>query len=84
MRRSRESTIKVIELAEQGVLTWEAIARECMSYMSESEVDDMASRCDWISTDDDDGDDDDDSWEDSPHYDDDVQFDGESPQKPEV
>ena len=83
MRSPRKSTIKVIELAEEGVLTWEAIARECLSCMSESEVDDMATRCDWISTDDDDGNDDD-SWEDSPHYDDDVQVDGESPRKPEV
>lgn len=81
MRSARESTIKVIELAEQGVLAWETIARECLSYMSEADVDDMASRCDWISEEEEE--EVDDSWEESPDYDDDTQFDGESPARPE-
>ena len=39
---SRQATREVIELAEQGVLLWEQIARDCLNYMSESEVADMA------------------------------------------
>jgi len=38
---SREYTCKAIELAEGGVVSWETIARACMSYMSEDEVEDM-------------------------------------------
>jgi len=39
----REATNKLVELAEEGVLRWEDIARECLQYMSEAEVRDMAS-----------------------------------------
>jgi len=39
---SRQATRQVIELAEQGVLAWEQVARDCMNYMSEDEVADMA------------------------------------------
>ena len=39
---SRQATCQVIELAEEGVLLWEQIARDCMNYMSEDEVADMA------------------------------------------
>jgi hypothetical protein len=39
---SRQATRKVIELADEGVLTWEQVARDCMNYMSEDEVADMA------------------------------------------
>lgn len=39
---SRRSTRQVIDLAEQGVLLWEQIARDCLNYMSEDEVADMA------------------------------------------
>ena len=40
----REATEKLIDLAEEGVLSWEAIARAALNYMSEDEVADMA-RC---------------------------------------
>lgn len=40
--RTRKSTCKLLELAEQGVITWEQVARDAMSYMSEDEVADMA------------------------------------------
>ena len=40
----REVTEKLIDLAEDGVLSWEAIARAALDYMSEDEVADMA-RC---------------------------------------
>ena len=39
---ARRATARVIELAEEGVLVWEQIARDCMNYMSEDEVADMA------------------------------------------
>lgn len=41
-------TCKVIEMAENGVLSWETIARECLQYMSEDDVADMAFSCDWL------------------------------------
>ena len=40
----RKATNKVIEMAEEGVLSWETIARAALDYMSEDEVADMA-RC---------------------------------------
>ena len=43
-----EATCKVIELVEDGALSWEAIARECLARMSEDEVADMAHELDWI------------------------------------
>jgi hypothetical protein len=39
---SREYTIKLIELAEEGVVSWESIAKSALSYMSEADVEDMA------------------------------------------
>ena len=39
---ARRATARVIELAEEGVLVWEQIARDCMDYMSEADVKDMA------------------------------------------
>ena len=38
----RKATNKVIDLAKEGVLSWEAIARAALDYMSEDEVADMA------------------------------------------
>ena len=40
----REATEKLIDFAEEGVLSWETIARAALDYMSEDEVADMA-RC---------------------------------------
>jgi len=39
---AREATTELIELCEQGVLDWETLARECLSYMSERDVADLA------------------------------------------
>lgn len=39
---SRQATRRTLELAEGGVLCWEQIARDCMNYMSEADVKDMA------------------------------------------
>ena len=38
----REATEKLIDLAEEGALSWETIARAALQYMSEDEVADMA------------------------------------------
>lgn len=44
----RTATCKVIELVENGVLSWETVARECLQYMSEDDVTDMANSCNWL------------------------------------
>jgi hypothetical protein len=38
----RAYTNKLIEMMESGVIDPEQLARECLSYMSESDVEDMA------------------------------------------
>lgn len=45
---SRRITRRVIEMAEEGVLLWEQIARDCLNYMSEDEVQDMADSNDYF------------------------------------
>ena len=45
---AREATCELIEMAETGVLSWETVARECLQYMSEDAVRDMAESNDWI------------------------------------
>lgn len=54
----RKATNKVIELAENGVLSWEQVARECLAEMSEDDVADMANTCDWFDPDGEDEDED--------------------------
>jgi hypothetical protein len=39
----RKVTTQLIDLADDGVLSWETIAMACLSYMSEDHVADMAS-----------------------------------------
>jgi len=39
----REITNRLYDLVDQGVLSWETIGQACLSYMSESDVADMAS-----------------------------------------
>ena len=51
---AKEATCELIEMAELGVLSWETIARECLQYMSEDEVRDMAESNDWINSEDED------------------------------
>ena len=50
----REATCKVIELVKDGVLSWEAIARECLARMSEDEVADMGHELGWLDDDEED------------------------------
>ena len=44
----RKATNTLIDLAEEGALTWEGIARECLQRMSEDEVKRMAEEMDWL------------------------------------
>ena len=55
---AREATCELIERAENGAISWETIARECLQYMSEDEVRDMAESNDWIDPEDDEEDED--------------------------
>lgn len=50
---AREATNELIDMAENGAISWETIARECLQYMSEDEVRDMAESNDWIDAEDD-------------------------------
>jgi hypothetical protein len=38
----REITNRLYDLVDEGVLSWDMIARACLSYRSESDVADMA------------------------------------------
>ena len=49
----RSATWELIEVAGYGEISWETIARECLQYMSEDEVRDMAESNDWINSEDD-------------------------------
>ena len=48
MRRSRAYTCKLTELAEEGVLDWETLARDLMGWMSEDEVQQFALANDYL------------------------------------
>lgn len=51
MEKTRTYTRKVLTMAEQGLMTWETIARECLDYLSEDEVCYLASSADWVAPD---------------------------------
>lgn len=38
---SRKATLKLIEVAEAGIVSWQAIAEAALGYLSEAEVSDM-------------------------------------------
>ena len=42
MTTSRKYTNILLEYAKHGALSWETLARECLQYMSEGDVQDMA------------------------------------------
>lgn len=64
---AREYTTKIEEMADEGVISWETIAREALCRMSEDEVEEMCVECDWITPDDfDDEEEDDEEEEDIP------------------
>lgn len=51
--KTRECTDKLLERLEDGILSWEEVCRECLAEMSEDDVADMCSKCEYL--DDDDG-----------------------------
>jgi hypothetical protein len=60
MRRDinvRKKTNLLIDLAAQGVLSWEVLARECLRYMSERDVANMSEAFELDNDNDSDGDD---------------------------
>ena len=44
----REFTTKLIDNAENYLVNWESIARECLNRMSEDEVKEMALDMEWV------------------------------------
>lgn len=46
--RSRKATCDLIDMAEQGMIDWETLARDLMGWMSEAEVAEFARRNDYI------------------------------------
>jgi hypothetical protein len=47
-RQSRPVTSELLDLAEQGVLTWEQLARDALGWMSEAEVQQFAQANDYL------------------------------------
>jgi len=47
-RLSRPVTCELLDLAEQGVLTWEQLARDALGWMSEAEVQRFAQANDYL------------------------------------
>ena len=44
----RKYTNKLLEKIERGGVTWEQVARECLSEMSEADVEDMCNATEWV------------------------------------
>lgn len=57
MSNVRKATNELIELAEQGVVSWESIALSCLRYMSEADVQDMGESEGFLDSEDEDSDD---------------------------
>lgn len=47
-RTSRPVTSELLDLAEQGVIDWETLARDALGWMSEDEVAEFARRNDYL------------------------------------
>ena len=47
-RVSRPVTSELLDLAEQGVIDWETLARDALGWMSEAEVAEFARRNDYV------------------------------------
>jgi hypothetical protein len=52
-RVSRKVTSEVLDLAEQGVIDWESLARDALNWMSEEEVNQFAQHNGYIVVDED-------------------------------
>lgn len=56
----RKQTVRLLDYCESiGPQAWEVVARECLAYMSDADVADMARVADFLPDDDEDTDDDD-------------------------
>lgn len=51
-RQSRPVTSELLDLAEEGVISWEQLARDALGWMSEAEVAEFAQRNDYLQTED--------------------------------
>lgn len=47
-RQSRPVTSELLDLAEQGVIDWESLARDLLGWISEAEVAEFARRNDYV------------------------------------
>ena len=47
-RQSRPVTSELLDMAEQGMIDWESLARDALGWMSEAEVAQFARRMDYI------------------------------------
>lgn len=45
---TRKVTNTLIERIEEGLISWEEVARECLAYMSEDQVKDMVEWTFWL------------------------------------
>ena len=50
-RQSRPVTSELLDMAEQGLIDWETLARDALGWMSEAEVAEFARRNDYIQED---------------------------------
>lgn len=69
---SQNITSKLIEMAEEGAINWQGIARECLARMSEDDVADMVREMEW-----------DDSWEDDEEEEEEVEDEEEDEEEEE-
>lgn len=53
-RVSRPVTSELLDMAEQGLIDWETLARDALGWMSEDEVAEFARRNDYVRDEDDD------------------------------
>ena len=53
-RQSRPVTSELLDLAEEGVIDWETLARDALGWMSEADVAEFARRNDYIQDEDED------------------------------
>ena len=47
-RQSRPVTSELLDMADQGLIDWESLARDALGWMSEAEVAQFARRMDYI------------------------------------
>lgn len=47
-RQSRPVTSELLDMAEQGLIDWETLARDALGWLSEAEVEQFARRMDYL------------------------------------